>query len=213
MVTTRMVGRLALALLCSLGLNLTLAQGALAAFNQNSSRSNNAKAGVSDGGSETDAIIENMRARLNELEARLQTLGLLSAQIDQELAAIDALKGEISSLSEQARQAQDSESTAAEELLAQYEEAKRTFTDQIASYLDPEVSKAVIAALDGASKEAGQMRSSGAVSVATGDVTGDGFDSSVLTEALDEIRGVADELKKVVEKASSGLKDTLKTQV
>ncbi|MCC7477170.1 hypothetical protein IT575_01820 [bacterium] len=199
----------------------SLQSASAAEGNQNEARSNKSRGGIraddgsgggGSGGSAGDAIIENMRTRINELEERLKNLGILSAQVDQELAAIDALQQEISSLSVQARDAAEAEAAAAEDLSAQYEEATRVFNEQVAPVLDPAVAQAVLAALDGASKEAGRMRSSGGVTVASGDVNGDGLDSSV-SEALDEIREAAADLKKVVEKATSGLKDTLKTQV
>lgn len=211
--------RLTIAALCLACLGLGYANSASAAEgNQNEARSNHSRGGVraDDGGGgsggESDAIIDNMRTRLSELEARLQALGLLASQVDQELAAIDALEDEIASLSEQARQAQEADAAAAEDMAAQYDEALSIFNEQVAPVMDPVVAQTVIAALDGASKEAGKMRSSGGVTVATGDVNGDGIDSSI-SEALEEIRGAAAELKKVVEKATSGLKDTLKTQV
>ncbi len=211
--------RLGIIALCATISCFTAAQGVMAApDNQNEARSNKSRGGIraDDGGGgssgESDAVIDNMRTRLDELEARLQALGLLASQVDQELAAIDALEDEIASLSEQARQAQEADAAAAEDMAAQYEEALRIFNEQVAPVLDPDVAQGVIAALDAASKDAAKMHSSGGVTVASGDVNGDGLDSSI-SEALEEIRGVAAELKKVVEKATSGLKDTLKTQV
>jgi hypothetical protein len=117
------------------------------AFNQNSSRSNNAKAGQDTGAGEADTIIDNMRTRINDLESRLQALGLLSAQLDQELEAIAALHSEISSLSEEAARAQADAAAANEEQRTRYAEAASVFNDQVAPLLDPEVVKSVQAAL------------------------------------------------------------------
>lgn len=195
-------------LLASTLAGLSLSGRAEAAYNQNNARSNHAKAGVAESG-EGEALIDNMRTRIDQLEAHLKSLGMLSAQIDEELAAIDALQAEINSLSEQAAAQQESDAASADEQQGQIDEALRVFNEQVAPLLDSDVSQAVLSALDAASKDAAKMR--GGVHVAAGDVNGDGI--AEMSTSIDEIKDAAAELKKVVEKATSGLKDTLKTQV
>lgn len=140
---------LAIALLALLG----HAAPAAAAYNQNSARSNHAKAGLAEGEGGSDSQAE-LDAKVAELNGKIDELDALLASIQEQAGQAAALKEEINTLNQEAIVLTGQVTKDRKDMLQWFDDrvrnGRQVFDEQIAPLLDPEVVDSVHKSLDAA---------------------------------------------------------------
>jgi hypothetical protein len=203
----------ALALFAAITVSAALAAPAQAAdaFNQNSSRSNNAPA--SKAYNQNNARSNHARAgiaaqdELNSLSDQLAQLEALLASMNEQMAQAEALSSSIAAAGTSVTASVEADTDAQADARVAIEDAQRIFDEQVAAMLDETTASAVRSQLQG------QLADLDGAAAASPAFEALAASLEEITASIESTKQQMDELSKVVEKATSGLKDTLKTQV